>query len=85
MASIITTKDLSVEDTSELKTGKTGNTRRGHDMPGKECDKIIDPVERQKCRNYQGKYARQSPGAAPAGKAPMGKAPASRGIKKPRY
>ena len=54
-------------------------------MPGQECDKIIDPIERQKCRNYQGKYAKQSPGAAPAGKAPMGKAPASRGIKKPGY
>ena len=82
MTSIITTKDLSVEDTSEL---KTGNTRRRHDMPGKECDKIADPVERQKCRNYQGKYAKQNPGAAPAGKAPMGKAPASRGIKKSGY
>ena len=33
MASIITTTDLSVEDTSEL---KTGNTRRRHDMPA-EC------------------------------------------------
>jgi len=33
MTSIITTKDLSVEDTSEL---KTGNTRRRHDMPA-EC------------------------------------------------
>ena len=77
MPSIITTTDLSVEDKSEL---KTGNTRRRHDMPGKECDKIADPVERQKCRNYQGKYAKQSPGAAPAGKAPM-----SRGIKKSGY
>jgi hypothetical protein len=77
MPSIITTKDLSVEDKSEL---KTGNTRRRHDMPGKECDKIIDPVERQKCRNYQGKYAKQSPGAAPAKKAPM-----SSGIKKSGY
>ena len=79
MASIITTKDLSVEDTSEL---KTGNTRRRHDMPGRECDKITDPIERQKCRNYQGKYAKLKPksGAAPAGNAPM-----SPGIKKPRY
>ena len=33
MPSIITTKDLSVEDMSEL---KTGNTRRRHDMPA-EC------------------------------------------------
>ena len=77
MASIITTKDLSVEDTSEL---KTGNTRRRHDMPGKQCDLIADPVERQKCRNYQGKYAKQSPGAAKSGNAPM-----SPGIKKPGY
>ena len=82
MTSIITTEHLSVEDTSEL---KTGNTRRRHDMPGKECDKIADPVERQKCRNYQGKYAKQNPGAAPAGKAPMGKGPVSRGIKKSGY
>jgi len=82
MPSVITTTDLSVEDKSEL---KTGNTRRRHDMPGKQCDMISDPVERQKCRNYQGKYAKQSPGAAPAGKAPMGKAPASRGIKKSGY
>ena len=83
MPSIITTTDLSVEDKSEL---KTGNTRRGHDMPKeKVCNKIADPVERQKCLNYQGKYAKQNPGAAPAGKAPMGKAPASRGIKKPGY
>ena len=86
MASIITTKDLSVEDTSELKTGKTGNTRRRHDMPSKEvCSKIIDPVEREKCLKYQDGYAKQSPGAAPAGKAPMGKAPMSRGIKKSGY
>ena len=77
MASIITTEHLSVEDTSEP---KTGNTRRRHDMPGKECDKIIDPVERQKCRNYQGKYAKQNPGAAPAKKPPM-----SSGIKKSGY
>ena len=33
MTSIITTEHLSVEDTSEL---KTGNTRRRHDMPA-EC------------------------------------------------
>ena len=79
MPSIITTTDLSVEDKSEL---KTGNTRRRHDMPGKQCDMITDPVERQKCRNYQGKYAKLKPksGAAPAGNAPM-----SPGIKKPRY
>ena len=77
MPSIITTKDLSIEDKSEP---QTGNTRRRHDMPGKECDKIIDPVERQKCRNYQGKYAKQSPGAAKSGNAPM-----SPGIKKPGY
>jgi len=78
MASIITTTDLSVEDTSEL---KTGNTRRRHDMPSEEvCSRIKDPVEREKCRKYQGGYAKKSPSAAPAGKAP-----ASRGIKKPGY
>ena len=78
MASIITTTDLSVEDTSEL---KTGNTRRRHDMPGKEvCNKIADPVERQKCLNYKGKYAKQSPGAAKPGNAP-----ASPAIKKSGY
>jgi len=78
MASIITTTDLSVEDTSEL---KTGNTRRRHDMPKEEvCNKIVDPVERQKCLNYQGKYAKQNSGAAPAKKAPM-----SSGIKKSGY
>ena len=78
MTSIITTKDLSVEDTSKL---ETGNTRRRHDMPNEEvCNKIADPVERQKCLNYQGKYAKQNSGAAPAKKAPM-----SSGIKKPSY
>ena len=78
MASIITTTDLSVEDTSEL---KTGNTRRRHDMPSEEvCSRIKDPVEREKCRKYQGGYAKQSPSAAPAKKAPM-----SSGIKKPSY
>ena len=52
MPSIITTTDLSVEDRSEL---KTGNTRRRHDMPSEEvCSKIMDPVEREKCRKYQG-------------------------------
>ena len=78
MADIITTQNLSVEDTSKL---KTGNTRRRHDMPGREvCDKITDPVEREQCRNYQGKYAKQSPGAAKSGNAPM-----LPGIKKPGY
>jgi len=78
MTSIIKTEHLSVEDTSEL---KTGNTRREHDMPSKEvCNKITDPVEREKCLNYQGGYAKQSPSAAPAKKAPM-----SSGIKKPSY
>ena len=78
MPSIITTKDLSVEDTSEL---KTGNTRRRHDMPKEEvCNKIADPVERQKCLNYQGGYAKKNTGAAPAKKAPM-----SSGIKKSSY
>jgi len=78
MPSIITTTDLSVEDKSEL---KTGNTRRRHNMPSEEvCSKIIDPVEREKCRKYKGGYAKKSPSAAPAGKAPM-----SRGIKKSGY
>jgi len=78
MTSIITTKDLSVEDTSEL---KTGNTKRRHDMPGKEvCNKIADPVEREKCLNYQGGYAKKNTGAAPAKKAPM-----SSGVKKSGY
>ena len=78
MTSIITTTDLSVEDTSEL---KTGNTKRRHDMPGKEvCNKIADPVEREKCLNYQGGYAKKNTGAAPAKKAPM-----SSGIKKSGY
>jgi hypothetical protein len=78
MTSIITTKDLSVEDTSEL---KTGNTKRRHDMPGKEvCNKIADPVEREKCLNYQGEYAKKNTGAAPEKKAPM-----SSGIKKSGY
>ena len=78
MTSIITTKDLSVEDTSEL---KTGNTKRRHDMPNeKVCNKIADPVEREKCLNYKGKYAKQSPGAAKPGNAP-----ASPAIKKSGY
>ena len=78
MPSIITTTDLSVEDTSEL---KTGNTKRRHDMPNeKVCNKIADPVEREKCLNYQGGYAKKNTGAAPAKKAPM-----SSGIKKSGY
>ena len=77
MPSVITTTDLSVEDKSEL---KTGNTRRRHDMPGKQCDMITDPVEREKCLNYQGGYAKKNTGAAPAKKAPM-----SSGIKKSGY
>jgi len=54
-------------------------------MPGREvCDQITDPIERQQCRNYQGKYAKQKPGAArPGGTSPAGAAPASPGIKKP--
>ena len=81
MTSIITTEHLSVEDTSELETGKTGNTRRRHDMPNEEvCNKIADPVERQKCLNYQGKYAKQKSGAVKPGNSPM-----SPGIKKPGY
>ena len=83
MASIITTTDLSVEDTSEL---KTGNTRRRHDMPAECVARHIaqgkSPEEAHRLC-YKGNKA--TPGAAPAGKAPMGKAPASRGIKKPGY
>ena len=30
-------------------------------MPGKACDNIADPVERKKCRQYKGKYAKSSP------------------------
>ena len=72
MTSIITTEHLSVEDTSELETGKTGNTRREHDMPSEDvCSRIKDPVEREKCRNYQGGYAKKNPKAAPVKKAPM--------------
>ena len=28
-------------------------------MPGKECDAIIDPQEKEDCRAYKGKYARK--------------------------
>jgi len=29
-------------------------------MPGpKECNKILDPIERKKCLNYEGKYAKK--------------------------
>ena len=45
-------------------------------MPSKQkCSMIADPVERKKCLNYQGKYAKKgSPGAAQKsmGKKPMG-------------
>ena len=86
MTSIITTEHLSVKDTSELKTGKTGNTRRRHDMPAECVARHIaqgkSPEEAHRLC-YKGNKA--TPSAAPAGKAPMGKAPASRGIKKPGY
>ena len=54
IADIITTKDLSVEDTSKL---KTGDTKRRYNMPGKACDKIKDPKKRADCKAYRGKYA----------------------------
>tara|TARA_Y100000034_G_C6711381_1_gene314251 strand:+ start:533 stop:718 length:186 start_codon:yes stop_codon:yes gene_type:complete len=54
VADIITTKDLSVEDTSKL---KTGDTKRRYDMPGKACDNIKDPKQRADCKAYKGKYA----------------------------
>ena len=84
MTSIITTKHLSVEDTSELKTGKTGNIKRRHDMPAECVARHIaqgkSPEEAQRLC-YKGNKV--TPGAAPAGRAPMGKAP--RGIKKSGY
>ena len=41
-------------------------------MPGPAvCNKIKDPVERKKCLNYQGKYAKSSP-AKGAVKKPAG-------------
>jgi len=31
-------------------------------MPkAEECNKIADPVERRKCKTYQGKYAKKNP------------------------
>jgi len=54
VADVITTQDLSVEDTSKL---KTGDMKRSYNMPGKACDKIKDPKERADCKAYKGKYA----------------------------
>ena len=65
IADIITTKDLSVEDTSEL---KTGDTRRRYDMPGKKCDKIKDPQKRADCKAYRGKYAMKKSNPKPKAK-----------------
>ena len=83
MTSIITTEHLSVEDTSEL---KTGNTRRRHNMPA-ECvaRHIAQGKSPEEAKRLCYKGNKVTPGAAPAGRAPMGKAPASRGIKKPGY
>ena len=79
MASIITTTDLSVEDTSEL---KTGNTKRRHNMPSEDvCSRIKDPAKRRRCMNYTGEFAvKKNPNTAPVKKAPM-----SSGIKKSGY
>ena len=80
IADIITTKDLSVEDTSEL---KTGNTRRSYNMA----------IHQGKCPEGQhevgGKCVPKppgtvKPGTSPAGMAPGKRKPASRGVKKPR-
>jgi hypothetical protein len=57
VADIITTQDLSVEDTSKL---KTGDTKRRYNMPGKACDNIKDSKERADCKAYRGKYAMKS-------------------------
>jgi len=55
MTSIITTEHLSVEDTSEP---KTGNTRREYNMPKSSvCAKIKDPEKRKRCENYTDEYA----------------------------
>ena len=55
MTSIITTKDLSVEDTSEP---ETGDIRKGNNMPKSSvCAKIKDPEKRKRCENYTGEYA----------------------------
>ena len=57
MASIITTEHLSVEDTSDP---KTGNTRRRHNMPAECVARLIaqgkSPAEAQRLC-YQGKKA----------------------------
>ena len=79
MADIITTKDLSVEDKSEL---KTGNTRRSYNMA----------IHQGKCPPGQhevgGKCVPRKPGIVKPGTSPTGMAsgkikPASRGVKKP--
>ena len=61
IADILTTQDLSVEDTSEL---KTGDMRRRHDMPSpKECAKIKDPAKRKRCLAYSGEFAEKKKAA----------------------
>ena len=38
-------------------------------MPSKQkCSMIVDPVERKKCENYQGKYAKKAGSPAKAQK-----------------
>ena len=81
MASIITTKDLSIKDNNEP---QTENTRRRHDMPA-ECvaRHIAQGKSPEEAKRLCYKGNKVTPGAAPAGRAPMGKAP--RGIKKSGY
>ena len=68
MADIITTQDLSVEDTSKL---KTGDTKRRYNMPGKACDKIKDPKQRADCKAYKGKYASKEKSSSKPKTTPM--------------
>ena len=79
MADIITTKDLSVEDKSKL---KTGNTRRSYNMA----------IHQGSCPPGQHKVGGKcvprkpgtvKPGTSPAGMAPGKRKPVSRGVKKP--
>ena len=73
MTSIITTKDLSVKDTSELKTGKTGDIRKENNMPNpSECAKIKDPAKRRRCMDYTGEFAvKKNPSKTNTGNAPV--------------
>ena len=81
MTSIITTKDLSVEDKSEL---KTGNTRRRHDMPAECVARLIaqgkSPAEAQRLC-YKGNKAAPG-GAAKSAIAPKRPGGSPAGIKR---